>query len=264
MPLKAVIDSLEGVEEHRAGVIETDTERLLVDETGRILARAERTDDEASALVSPGIGSTGGQMRLSWAKQSEPVPFDQVGAAVLIMPRPVDPLVVRLRFQLLRAGQPAEIVETHLEPVTTWERILAGIALLPEFFRPLPLCVASMAAAPPGTWEECNAWWLLTPSLAGGSRSGLLALIALVSAAAAWVAWRWGRVRCATVGQARFWALAVFLVGPIGLLWMRLVLPHVRTEPVGGARRAVNLDSSPSTEAPWPAPVSTGVEVIGV
>jgi hypothetical protein len=56
----------------------------------------------------------------------------------------------------------------------------------------------------------------------------------------------------------------VFVLGPLGLLWMRLVLPRVRVETVGGARRAMNLDASPSTTEPWPAPVSTGIEVIGV
>ena len=37
--------------------------------------------------------------------------------------------------------------------------------------------------------------------------------------------------------------MAVFLIGPVGLLWMRLVLPRVRLESVGGAKRAVNLDA---------------------
>ena len=252
--------SLDGTTESLTGVIETDAEWLLADETGRILARAARRGDETLAEVfTPGFGSRGGRTAWYWSKSSRPVPLSEVSRAVLTTPRPVDPLVVRQRFHLLRAGRLAKVVETRLEPVTTWERILAGIALAPEFVRPLPLCVASMAAAPPDTWEECNSWWLLTPSMADGKRSGLLALVVLVSAIAAWVAWRWGRARCATVGQARLWAVAVFVLGPMGLLWMRLVLPRVRVETVGGARRAVNLDASPSSGEPWPEPVSTGI-----
>lgn len=247
------------------GLIRTDTERLLVDEKGRILARAPRVEGESVVCDYPSrIDLMDGHRVARWATMPESVPLERVTAAVATLPKPVDPLVVRHRFRIVRVGQPEKVVETRLEPITTLERLLAGLALAPEVARPFPLAVVSSLSAPPDTWEECNAWWLRTPSLADGARPGLLALIAIVSVAVAWLAYRWGRVRCATVRQARLWAVAVFLVGPLGLLWMRLVLPRVRVDSVGGARRAVNLDAAPSTEAPWPAPVSTGVEVVGV
>ena len=58
-----------------------------------------------------------------------------------------------------------------------------------------------------------------------------------------------------------YWTAAVFLLGPFGLVWMRLVLGREAIERIGGARRAVDLEASPATADPWPEPLPTGTEV---
>ena len=101
------------------------------------------------------------------------------------------------------------------------------------------------------------------PLARGRDYPGWLVASLALAAFCAWRARRAARERCATLREVRFWTATIFLLGPVGLLWMRFVLPRVPAEAVGKARRAVDLDASPSTGEPWPEPARDGVEVFG-
>jgi hypothetical protein len=161
-------------------------------------------------------------------------------------------------LQLFRVGQPPVAHESTLEPTRASEWIPANLAASLAVVRPLPLAALSAASALTENWHD---WWWRDPWLAGGSYIGWLALSLALAALCAWRARRAARERCATTRGVLFWTAAVFLLGPLGLLWMRFVLPRVPVEAVGGARRAVNLDASPSTSTPWPEPKPQGIEV---
>jgi len=90
------------------------------------------------------------------------------------------------------------------------------------------------------------------PIFAGGEALGWLLLSVLVSAlAAAWAHRQAGR-RLSSRNSVWAWTVAVFLLGPVGAIWMRLTIPWVAIED----GRAVNLESSA-----WPDPARKGTEV---
>ncbi|MCK6460547.1 MAG: hypothetical protein L6Q95_11720 [Planctomycetes bacterium] len=171
---------------------------------------------------------------------------------------PADAGDERLRLRLFRPGQPAIVRDVLLTPTRAGEVILANLTASLALLRPPPLAVASALSPLPAG----RRWWWRDPWLAAGSYKGWLALSLALAAFLAWRARRTARERCATARAVRLWTAAVFLLGPLGLLWMRLVLPCVPVEPLGGARRAVNLDASPSSSAPWPDPEPVGIEVL--
>jgi hypothetical protein len=243
--------------------VEVGDERLLVASSGAILGRSAVATDEVvvrtdgATLITLGgadeVAAVGGRLL--------PRALERVRVVLMTLPKPVDPTHVRLRWRFPQVSGEERVAEISLVPVTALEKLLAGLALLPDLARPLPLSVASMAGAPPDTWEELNAWWWRTPALAAGKRPGLFALSLLVAAACAVRARRSARLRCRTPLAVRAWIVAVLLLGPLGLVWMRLCLPRTRIEAVAGGRRAAHLDTAPAGTAPWPAPAPLGIEV---
>ncbi|MFI5402369.1 MAG: hypothetical protein ACHQ1G_05480 [Planctomycetota bacterium] len=165
----------------------------------------------------------------------------------------------RRRLRLFSPGQPDVVRDVVLTPTRAGEVFLANLTAALALLRPPPLTAVSALSPLPANHLET--WWWRDPWLANGSYTGWLILSLGLAAFCAWRAWRAARERCATLREVRFWTAAVFLLGPVGLLWMRFVLPRVPVEAVSGARRAVNLDSSPSTNAPWPEPKPLGIEV---
>jgi hypothetical protein len=171
---------------------------------------------------------------------------------------PARPDTERRRLHLYRPGQPPIVHDVTLEPARMSEWLPANAAAALSLLRPAALNVLSAGSRLNTAWHN---WWWRDPWLADGSYPGWLALSLALAGLCAWRARRSARERCATVRAVRFWTAAVLLLGPLGLLWMRLVLPRVPVEAVGGARRAVDLDASPSTDAPWPQPKPQGIEV---
>ena len=90
------------------------------------------------------------------------------------------------------------------------------------------------------------------PIFAGGEALGWLALSLLASLPGAVRAHRHASRRCVSSLAVRSWAIAVFLLGPVGAIWMRLSIPWVAVE----NGRAVNLETHE-----WPEPARKGTEV---
>ena len=138
-----------------------------------------------------------------------------------------------------------------------WATFLGAIPLA----LPLPINVAAFLSPPVASWGELQRRWWRDPFLAGRRYGGVLVSSLCVALLCAWLARRQARVRCATVRAVRFWTAAAFLLGPLGLAWMRLVVPWTPVEPVDGGRRAVHLERAPASDAPWPEPARTPLEV---
>jgi hypothetical protein len=190
---------------------------------------------------------------------SRPLPTRDVAVGMGSVLFPAHPDTVRLRLRLFRPGREAIERDVTLEPVRASEVLLANLAAAFAVLRPPPLAILSALSPLPSGPDEL--WWWRDPWLSGGRYPGWLVATLALAALLAWRARRDARERCATLLEVRFWTVAVLLLGPLGLLWMRLVLPRVPVEPVGQGRRAVNLESSPSASAPWPEPAREGIEV---
>lgn len=173
-----------------------------------------------------------------------------------------DPLVrhTRLRHQTL--GHALSTWDLAWEPRGVAQRALVGLACVPAVLRPLPLAAASFLSGPPTDGESGATWWWLDPILAGRRRPIVLGVNALVAALCVFFAWRVARVHCATQVLASAWAAAGFLLGPLGLLLLRLLVVRAPAETVGGGRRSLRLDACPATDVPWPQPARTGREII--
>ena len=214
--------------------IELEPGEQVLSTTGGLLVRADVTPDYFGGLPSSRLNGFGIE-------------------TAFFLTHPADQ---RRRLRSYWPGQPEVVRDIFLTPTRPSEVFLANLAAAPALLRPLPLVLAS-AVSPLGTGR----WWWRDPWLAGGSYVGWLLASLAFAAFLAWRARRAARERCATVREVRFWTTAVFLLGPLGFLWMKLVLPRVPVEAVGGAWRAVHLDASPSTAAPWPDPKPLGIEV---
>jgi hypothetical protein len=233
-----------------------------------------RTGDEIQILLTTGarigrvrldegesIISTAGDREMSGKRLVARPPPQSVGIATALMPG--HPATKRIRLRLFRPLMPMAQHDVLLEPMRPSESIPANFAAALALLRPLPLNVAASLSPLPKDPAESFRWWWRDPWLADGSYAGWLFASAALAALLALRARRVARERCATAREVRLWTAAVFLLGPVGLLWMRLVLPRVPVERVGAARRAVNLDASPSASAPWPEPARDGIEVFG-
>jgi hypothetical protein len=102
--------------------------------------------------------------------------------------------------------------------------------------------------------------WLTDPLYAGAGELGTLALCVALGAVCA------ARARAVAREQrpsaANAWALAGLVLGPVGLVWMRLVEPRRAVRACGcGVRRAVSVEACPACAAPWPVAASRGDEV---
>ena len=177
---------------------------------------------------------------------------------------PVDLTRKRRRLRLVRPGRETVVRDVELAPARTSEYLAANVAPALDLFRPWPLVLASARIEPASDWEGHRArgiWWWRDPWFAGGAFPGWQIGCLLLALGCALLARRSARRRCATLGAARAWTAAVFLLGPFGLLWMRLSLPSLPVERVGQGLRAVHLDRCPETEAAWPEPQPTGTEI---
>ena len=70
------------------------------------------------------------------------------------------------------------------------------------------------------------------------------------------------RLRCPTRAAQHFWTVVALVLGPLGLVWMRVVVGKTYIAEVGAGERAVNLEETPSNTTPWPEPHATGTEVM--
>jgi len=165
----------------------------------------------------------------------------------------VSPTGARLRLRLVSPGNETIVRDIEMRPITGFERTVAFITGLFAVARPLPLNVVSAFSDPPRTVEELCRWWWRDPYFAGGSFAWLAASIAV----ALLCGWRTRvRARVRSPQHIAFWTFAGILLGPLGLLWMHLVIGRVKVETVDGRSYAVNVE-----EAPWPEPAPRGTEV---
>jgi hypothetical protein len=239
-----------------ASLARIDGEHVLLFDDGAVFARFSLEPDERV------VGMTGARplVEVSGSTYWQPdCPLERLQVGVETKLGLAAPGTERRRFRLFRPGQAPVERDVTLTPSRASEILPATLAASLALLRPFGLNAASAASALPERWDD---WWWRDPWLADGRQAGWLSLSLALAAFCAWRARRAARERCATVREVQFWTTAVLLLGPVGLLWMRFVLPRVPVEAVGGARRAVNLDASPSTAAPWPEPKPLGIEVL--
>jgi hypothetical protein len=166
------------------------------------------------------------------------------------------------RFRIFPPDGAPTVEDQAMEPVTSAEKSLVALCGLVTLPRPAVLNLAAYISGPPWDWPDALRWWFRDPYYAERSHAGWLASSLLVGLVCALFVRRSARARCGTIGAVRAWTAVVFLLGPLGLLWFRLVVCRHAVLPVGGARRAVNLNRSPATDAPWPEPAGDGTEVL--
>lgn len=207
----------------------------------------------------------GADERIVGAQEFRDVPpFDKTaprGFATASLVDAGDPLVAAVRFR----------IQTYGEDVRTWdlawrrqgvgEETLAALACVPAVLRPIPLAAASFVSGLPTDGDGGSSWWWRDPVLAGQRRPIVLGTNLLLAVACAFVAWRVARVHCATSRAAQAWTLVGFLLGPLGLLLLRLLAVRAPAETVGAGRRSLALETCPATDTPWPSPARTGREI---
>jgi len=153
----------------------------------------------------------------------------------------------------LEPGRKPIVRTARIEPTTPdQERIVTGLGITAAF-RPIALNGAALfAAAPRWEGELILAGYWLDPLFAEHANAGwLLASFAVSLLCAAWVLWQ-ARRRCLTIRVTALWAMAALLLGPTGVIWMRVSTPWVAIE----NGRAVNIESPE-----WPEPARNGTEV---
>ncbi|MHC4816885.1 MAG: hypothetical protein ACYTF8_02320 [Planctomycetota bacterium] len=188
-------------------------------------------------------------------------PREILASAIVTRLGPVHPVKEQLRVRVLRPGEAMVVHDVAITPETMGEHLCLALQGVTGLIRPLPLALASFFAAPPQDWDELHSWFWIDPFFTGATSGVWLFLSVVVAAACGWLGRRQARLRCATDRAVRFWTVAGALLGPMGLVWMWLVVGRVRVEPVGTGRRAVNLERSPEVAEPWPEPLPTGTEV---
>ena len=151
--------------------------------------------------------------------------------------------------------------EARLEPVTLKEKLPAwGMGILGAL-RPPVLNGWAFLSEGPRTRGDMNGWWWRDPFFSSRSYPGWFLASLALGAAVALLAWRSARLRLPTRAAQITRVAAVFLLGPLGLLWMRLAIGRTAVLSVGGGKRAVDLESTPDNDAPWPTPDAKGTEV---
>lgn len=168
-----------------------------------------------------------------------------------------------IRFRIFADGKPVLVADAPLVPVTTGERVVANIRRGIAVVRPPVLALASFAAPAPRTYGELLSAWLLDPLYAGQSEPLTLVLCLALGALCALRARAQAKLRCPAPRDVAAWTAAAFALGPVGLVWMRLVVPKHAIEPCAcGRRRAVSVEACPACGATWPGPAPTGIEVL--
>jgi hypothetical protein len=162
----------------------------------------------------------------------------------------VRPDRVPIRMLLLQPDKPVISRTVILEPVTRAQKRAESVLWTVASLRPALFNLVASALPEPTDPSTLRGNWWIDPYLAGGANgSALLAGIGL-AVLSAWFAFRSVRVRLERRAFQVFWIAAVFLLGPLGLLWMRLSVPWHAIE----NGRAVNLGE-------WPEPERNGTEV---
>ena len=174
-----------------------------------------------------------------------------------------DPLAAGTRIQRQVFGESAlSTWDLVWRPTGSAQKWLAALACVPAVLRPSPLATTSFLSAAPTDDEGGSSWWWLDPVLAGQRRPIVLAANALLAALCAWLAWRIARVHCATASAAKATALVGLVLGPLGLLLIRLLVVRAPSERIGAGRRSLLLDTCPATDTLWSEPARTGREII--
>ncbi|MCE9634936.1 MAG: hypothetical protein K8T90_04455 [Planctomycetes bacterium] len=188
---------------------------------------------------------------------------DAIGPIVVATtPAPVSVIGARMRFRVFDTDKPPVVTDVDLSPVTGAEHAMAWGRRLLAIVRPPVLSAASFATAAPANYEAMFSTWLTDPLYAGGSETLTLAICLLLGAACAVRARRQARLRVPAAGAVRFWTASAFLLGPVGLVWMRIVIPKQALMPCAcGASRAVSVETCSACAASWPTPKPTGIEV---
>lgn len=174
---------------------------------------------------------------------------------------PAHPAFATYRVRVLREDQPPIIRDIVVRPETVLEHTIAGFGGLVALARPLPLVLASYFADAPRDFEAMTSWWWLDPWFSGRRMTGWLVAALVLAALLGWWARRQALRRCASMRAVHFWTAVAVLLGPLGVIWMRLTVPWAVVEPVGDGVRAVNREATPRNDAPWPAPAAVGTEV---
>jgi hypothetical protein len=225
-------------------------EALVFDADGRVAARAPVGPDEAALTQFAGAWPV--------AIRTEK---DRAVEVVTTLPAPVHPLGAQVRFRVLAAGKEPVVRDVTLAPVTAAEHAMAWARRVPAIVRSPLLSLASFVSPAPATYAEMFSWWLRDPLYAGTSEPLTLVLCLAVGALCALRARQQARLR--RPRHVAAWTAAAFVLGPVGLAWMRLVVPKHTLAPCRcGVRRAVDVETCPACGADWPAPAATGAEVI--
>jgi len=166
---------------------------------------------------------------------------------------PFRPDRVQLGVSMLRLdGSEPISTRAELRPTKSEQTFLvAAMGITTVFGSPLANALAALSD-PIEDEVEYARRIVRDPIFAGGEALGWLSLSLLLSALAAAWAHREASRRCVSSAAAWSWTLAVFLLGPVGALWMRLSIPWVAIE----NGRAVNLDPEYPAE-----PIRIGTEV---
>jgi hypothetical protein len=190
-----------------------------------------------------------------------PASPEDLRAGIVTRLRPPHPALATYRVRFLQGEHAPLVRDIPVRPETPLEYTIAGFGGLVALLRPLPLVCASYVADAPRDFEAMASWWWLDPWFSGQRMTGWLVAALVLTALLAWWARRQALRRCATTRAVHFWTAVAVLLGPLGVIWMRLTVPWAVVEPVGDGVRAVNRDATPQNDAPWPAPAPVGTEV---
>lgn len=216
----------------------------LLDETHGLLAPRPLADDEYVPRRTYGYASAAKPGGLeSWLVPQHPTKY-----------------AARLRYFDGRAEE--RVGEARLEPVTPKEKLAAAAMGIVGVLRPPVLNAWAFVSDGPRTRGDMNRWWWRDPFFSSRSYLGWFLASLALGAWMALLAWRSARVRLPTRTAQIGWVVAVFLLGPLGLLWMKLAIGRIAVLPVGDGRRAVDLDATPDNPTPWPRPALEGTEVL--
>ncbi len=151
--------------------------------------------------------------------------------------------------------------EARLEPVDLKEKLPAAAMGLLGVLRPPVLNAWAFLSEGPRSRGAMNRWWWRDPFFSSRSCAGWFVASLALGIVMALLGWRSARRRVPTRAAQLCWVAAAFLLGPLGLLWMKLAIGRTAVLPVGDGKRAVNLERTPDNPAPWPEPERTGAEV---
>ena len=168
----------------------------------------------------------------------------------------------RVRLRTIAAdgtvGEPQDVRVPAIGAAAHAAVIAAG---LPSVLRPPLLNALSFAGPEVRDWRDFFDRWFRDGVVAGGHGAGWLAASIALGALCGLLARRQAKLRAPQA--VAFWTAAVAASGPIGLLWMGLVVPRAHIAACAcGRRRAVHVERCPPCSAAWAAPVPTGVEIL--